>query len=76
MDTNPDSELLRRYVTEGSEHAFEELVQRHLDTIYAFAWRKVDGDPASLFRATVLSGSGEASRFERKCGTDACRQGG
>ena len=44
MDTDPDSELLRRYVKEGSGEAFDELVRRHLDVVYGVVLRKVDGD--------------------------------
>lgn len=39
-----DSELLRRYVEEGSEPAFAELVRRHLDLVYAAALRRLGGD--------------------------------
>jgi RNA polymerase sigma factor (sigma-70 family) len=39
-----DAELLRRYSEEKSETAFAELVQRHLDFVYAGALRRVGGD--------------------------------
>ena len=35
----PDHELLRRYAREGSEPAFRELVERHVNLVYAVAWR-------------------------------------
>ncbi|HWN97186.1 MAG TPA: sigma-70 family RNA polymerase sigma factor [Methylomirabilota bacterium] len=38
------SELLRRYVEAGSEQAFAELVERHVDLVYSTALRKVRGD--------------------------------
>jgi RNA polymerase sigma factor (sigma-70 family) len=39
-----DQQLLRRYVTEGSEAAFGELVARHVDLVYSTALRRADGD--------------------------------
>ena len=39
-----DGELLRRYVEEGSEEAFTELVQRHIHVIHAIAMRRSNGD--------------------------------
>lgn len=41
-----DAELLRRYATERSEAAFAELVQRHLDFVYAMALRQARGNTA------------------------------
>jgi DNA-directed RNA polymerase specialized sigma24 family protein len=37
-------ELLRRYEQEGSEQAFSEVVQRHIDLVYSTAARRVGGD--------------------------------
>jgi RNA polymerase sigma factor (sigma-70 family) len=41
-----DSELLRQYVHGKSEKAFAELVQRHVDLVYAAALRQTDGNGA------------------------------
>jgi DNA-directed RNA polymerase specialized sigma24 family protein len=41
MKTN---ELLRRYVHDSSEPAFEELVKQHIDLVYSSALRLVNGD--------------------------------
>jgi len=39
-----DGELLRRYVREGSEESFREVVLRHYDLVYSAALRQVAGD--------------------------------
>lgn len=39
-----DSELLRRYVAEGREDAFTELVKRHVNLVYSAALRRVGPD--------------------------------
>lgn len=39
-----DQQLLRRYVVEGSETAFAELVARHLNLVYSTALRRMNGD--------------------------------
>ena len=39
-----DSELLRLYADTRSEAAFTQLVQRHLNTVYAAAFRRLGGD--------------------------------
>lgn len=41
---NDDATLLRRYVSEGSQPAFTELVQRHVDLVYGAALRRTGGD--------------------------------
>lgn len=46
-DSPPDDPaLLREYAEAGSEHAFAELVRRHLPHVYASALRRVNGDRA------------------------------
>lgn len=42
---NDDAELLCRYADEGSESAFTELVQRHVNLVYGAALRRTGGDP-------------------------------
>jgi RNA polymerase sigma factor (sigma-70 family) len=39
-----DEQLLRRYVEDGSEPAFGELVRRHVDLVYSAALRMLNGD--------------------------------
>jgi RNA polymerase sigma factor (sigma-70 family) len=43
MNDTPDHELLRCYAEHGAEEAFAELVKRHIDLVWAAAWR-VSGD--------------------------------
>ena len=40
-----DNELLRKYTQAGSEAAFKELVQRHVNMVYATALRETDANP-------------------------------
>jgi RNA polymerase sigma factor (sigma-70 family) len=40
-----DAELLRRYVGDGSQEAFAEIVQRHLDLVYFSALRRTNDAP-------------------------------
>ncbi len=44
MDTANDAELLRRHVEQGDEAAFTEVVQRHVNLVYATAKRLAYGD--------------------------------
>ncbi len=41
-----DAELLRRYVEEGSQNAFTELVHSHLNMVYSAALREMRGETA------------------------------
>jgi RNA polymerase sigma factor (sigma-70 family) len=51
---NHDAELLRRYVEEGAEDAFAELVQRHVNLVYSVALRQLNGDAHLAADATQL----------------------
>ncbi|MDO8544770.1 MAG: sigma-70 family RNA polymerase sigma factor [Opitutaceae bacterium] len=42
---NYDAILLRRYVEDGSEDAFSQLVRNHVDVVYGAALRRTGGDP-------------------------------
>ena len=42
-----DFELLRRFARGGDQAAFEALVRRHLDLVYATAWRKLEDSGAA-----------------------------
>ena len=41
---NDDAQLLRCYAEEGSEHAFNKLLARHIDLVYSAALRQVASD--------------------------------
>jgi RNA polymerase sigma factor (sigma-70 family) len=47
IESENDSELLRRYVSGQSEAAFAELVGRYLGLVYSAALRQVSGDVAA-----------------------------
>lgn len=51
---NDDAELLRRYVEEGANDAFSELVQRHINFVYSAALRQLNGDAHLAADATQL----------------------
>src|SRR5215471_6684022 len=42
-----DFDLLRRFAREADQTAFETLVRRHLDLVYATAWRKLEDSGAA-----------------------------
>jgi len=42
-----DFELLQRFARRGDQEAFEALVRRHLDLVYATAWRKLEESGAA-----------------------------
>ena len=50
-----DAELLRRYVEEGANDAFSELVQRHINFVYSAALRQLNGDAHLAADATQLA---------------------
>ena len=50
---NEDSELLCRYV-DGSESAFADLVQRHINLVYSAALRRMGGDRSGAEEVTQL----------------------
>src|SRR5580693_5274301 len=43
MSTTESQELLKEYVREHSEAAFEQLVRRYVDLVYSVALRRVNG---------------------------------
>jgi RNA polymerase sigma factor (sigma-70 family) len=51
---NEDAELLRRYVEEGANDAFSELVQRHVNFVYSAALRQLNGDAHLAADATQI----------------------
>ncbi len=78
---NPDSELLRAYVEQGSEAAFAEIVARHLDLVYSAAIRRVGGnthlaqDAAQLAFADLARRASSLTRHTNLAGwlyTSAC----
>jgi len=44
MNTMDANALLRAYVQENSEAAFQELVNRYIDLVFSTALRRVSGD--------------------------------
>src|SRR5579872_5778443 len=44
MKTEADNDLLAQYAHHGSEAAFRELVQRHVNLVYSAAVREVHGN--------------------------------
>ncbi|MGI8601873.1 MAG: RNA polymerase sigma factor, partial [Verrucomicrobiales bacterium] len=46
LESADDRQLLRRYVTDGSDAAFAELVRRHVNMVYSTALRRVNGEAA------------------------------
>jgi len=49
-----DAELLRRYVEEGADQAFAELVRRYVNLVYSAALRQLNGDVHLATDATQL----------------------
>lgn len=49
-----DGELLARYVDEGSQEAFAQLVSRHLNLVYAAALRQVDSSDLAAEVAQIV----------------------
>lgn len=56
MHTDADHELLRRYAEQGDEEAFTELVQRHLNLVWAAALR-VSGNTESKLTLGIVGGA-------------------
>jgi hypothetical protein len=44
MNTDTDNQLLAEYGRQGSEPAFRELVQRHVNMVYSAALREMRGN--------------------------------
>jgi RNA polymerase sigma factor (sigma-70 family) len=63
-----DNELLREYAQSGSEPAFKELVQRHVNMVYAAALRETDADPQlaeDLAQSVFVKLAGKAQSLEQ-----------
>jgi RNA polymerase sigma factor (sigma-70 family) len=61
--------LLREYAEEGSERAFQELVERHIDLVYSTALRKVAGDShcaADVTQMVFVRLSRQAGKLSRE----------
>src|SRR5262249_58888956 len=77
-----DTELLRRYVQNGSEAAFGELVARHIDLVYCTALRIVGGDEHQAYdvaqrvftdlarKSVTLCSSGNEARSQSPISTN------
>ena len=63
-----DAELLRRYAEENSEEAFAEVVQRHIDFVYAAALRQTRGNTAlaeDITQTVFADCAGQAGKLAR-----------
>lgn len=67
-------QLLRRYVEEGSEEAFDELVRKHINLVYSTALRQVGGD-AHFAQDVTQSVFSDLARKARKLGEDVVLAG-
>jgi len=62
-----DGELLKQYVDEGSEPAFEELVKRHTDLVYSSALRRVGpGSAEDVAQAVFVVLARKAPKLARR----------
>ena len=66
---NTDTELLQRYVKEGSEQAFTELVREHLNLVYSAALRETSGDGAESEDPLAVHEIGDAGASLRQRST-------
>ena len=60
-----DEQLLSRFVAEGNESAFKELVRRHQQPLYQFIWRRIghEADAIDLVQKVFIQVFTKAEQF-------------
>jgi DNA-directed RNA polymerase specialized sigma24 family protein len=68
-DHVPDSELLRRFVASNDPAAFELIVRRHADAVWAAAFHilKTEADADDAFQAAFLALIRKAKQIRTAC---------